>query len=120
MLKKIHHVQLAMPIGQEQLAATFYRDALGFVVEPKPPKLAARGGIWFCCDGIHLHLGVETPFRPAKKAHPAFECAEIAALAERLERAAFKVQWDDALPGYRRFFTHDPFGNRIEIMEPTA
>jgi hypothetical protein len=26
------------------------------------------------------------------------------------------VTWDDALPGERRFYSEDPWGNRIEFL----
>ncbi|WP_371168447.1 VOC family protein [Aliiroseovarius sp. 2305UL8-7] len=118
MLAQIHHVQLAMPNGQEDRATPFYLDVLGMDVEPKPPVLAKRGGIWFRKGAIRLHLGVETPFRPAKKAHPAFQVEGLDDLAQGLAAASFVVNWDTDLDGYRRFYSEDPFGNRIEFLEP--
>lgn len=84
----------------------------------KPPVLAARGGVWFASlDGsAQLHVGVEAEFRPARKAHPALQVSDIDALAARVAAAGFDVTWDHALPGYRRFYTADGNGNRVEIL----
>ncbi|WP_191286478.1 VOC family protein [Aliiroseovarius zhejiangensis] len=120
MITQLHHVQLAMPHGQEAQAIGFYSDLLGFATEPKPKALAARGGVWFRQGDVRVHLGVETPFTPARKAHPAFLCDELDALARRLGDAKYPVEWDQNLAGFKRFYTADPFGNRIEILHPTA
>ncbi|MGC9369856.1 MAG: VOC family protein [Paracoccaceae bacterium] len=114
----LHHVQLAMPAGGEAAARAFYGTLLGLEETPKPPELAARGGAWFEKGALRLHLGVEEDFRPARKAHPALLAEDLPALAERLERAGASVHWDRNLPGFRRFYTADPFGNRIEVLEP--
>jgi catechol 2,3-dioxygenase-like lactoylglutathione lyase family enzyme len=85
----------------------------------KPASLAKRGGAWFEGPGIKLHLGVDPNFVPAKKAHPAFIVDDLAAFRSRLEAAGFSITDAPPLEGYHRFHTHDPFGNRIELMERT-
>lgn len=117
MLTNLHHVQLSMPAGQEKKARAFYGDVLGLDEEPKPEPLASRGGVWFQKCAIRLHLGVETPFSPARKAHPALMCGNIDDLASRCKQADHPVRWDDNLPGMRRFYTDDPFGNRVEVLQ---
>ena len=113
----IDHVQLAMPAGGEQLARQFYGSILGLAEIPKPPNLAARGGAWFRCGSLQLHLGVEPEFRPAKKAHPALLVTELAGLLESLTAAGFEVKFDpEPVQGFDRAFTSDPFGNRIELL----
>ena len=114
----IDHVQLAMPAGEEDLARKFYGDALRLVELPKPPALAARGGVWFGSESVQLHLGVEQDFRPATKAHPAIRVDGLDRLAERLEGFGHRVHFDEDLPAYRRFYVADPFGNRLEFLEP--
>jgi len=84
---------------------------------PKPATLAARGGVWFRLGEGELHLGIEEPFRPARKAHPAFEVADLEGLRQRLEKAGAPVRTDELLPGRRRFYTDDPFGNRLEFIQ---
>ena len=113
----LDHVQLAMPEGGEEAARRFYGEILGLVEITKPEPLAARGGCWFEAPGTQVHLGVEQPFAPARKAHPAFRISDLEALREKLVAAGVTVVPDDTLPGIRRFYVFDPFGNRIECME---
>jgi len=116
MITRLDHIQLAIPIGGEPQARTFFGLLLGMREEEKPEPLASRGGCWFRSGAVILHLGVEREFVPQKKAHPAFCVEDLAALAGRLEKSGYPVIWDDALPSRRRFYTADPFGNRIELM----
>lgn len=117
-LTGLHHVQLAIPPGDEDTARGFYRDVLGMTEVVKPPVLAARGGCWFRRDGLEVHLGVETDFRPAAKAHPGILVGDLDALAGRITARGGDVQWDADFPGHRRFYTHDGHGNRLEFLEP--
>lgn len=114
----IDHVQLAMPRGREDEARRFYAGVLGLPEQPKPPNLAARGGCWFGAEGITLHLGVEDGFRPARKAHPALLVEDLPALLRQLDEAGIEAVRDEPLPGYDRVYVADPFGNRIELLEP--
>lgn len=113
----VDHVQLAIPEGGEEVARRFYRDILGFQEVPKPEALAARGGCWFERGAVALHLGVDPEFRPARKAHPALLVSDIRAFSERIGAAGFPVRDDQPIEGYKRIFTEDPFGNRIELMQ---
>jgi catechol 2,3-dioxygenase-like lactoylglutathione lyase family enzyme len=116
---KLDHVQLAMPSGKEDAARAFYQDTLGIPEQIKPPHLAARGGCWFERGPLKVHLGVEKDFVPARKAHPAFVVEDLPNLVARLERAGYRVVEDQPLEGYERRYVDDPFGNRIELMEPS-
>jgi len=81
--------------------------------------LRSRGGVWFALEGGgQLHVGVEEPFAPARKAHPAFRLSatELGELAHRLGAAGELFEWDDTLRGVRRFYTADPWGNRLELL----
>jgi catechol 2,3-dioxygenase-like lactoylglutathione lyase family enzyme len=116
---ELDHVQLAAPPGCEAEARRFFGDLLGLEELEKPEPLRSRGGAWFAlADGVQLHVGVEDPFAPARKAHPAFRLSpeELDELATRLEAAGERVEWDDSLPGTRRFYTADPWGNRLELL----
>jgi len=115
---RIEHVQLAMPPGQEDRARAFYAGLLGIPEVAKPPALAARGGAWFERGEVRIHLGVENDFRPARKAHPAFVVRDLAALASRLRAARVEVTEDGLFPGHDRIYVADPFGNRLELLEP--
>ena len=114
----LDHVQLAAPRGCEAEARRFFGRLLGLAEVDKPEALRTRGGVWFALGQQQLHIGVEEPFSPALKAHPAFRVAagELDAFADRLSAAGVKVEWDDGLAGARRFYTEDPWQNRIELL----
>ena len=114
----IDHVQLAMPAGHEDEARRFYAEVLGLREVQKPAGLAGRSGCWFASAGgeVDVHLGVDPEFRPARKAHPALAVRDLDALRHRLLDAGAEVI-DDHLLDARRFYTADPFGNRIEVIE---
>lgn len=113
----LDHLQLAIPVGGEDRARAFYAGLLGFTEVPKPAVLAGRGGCWFESGAVRLHLGVETDFRPALKAHPAFLVDDLSDLIEQLQAAGVAVNEDKPLAGYERRFVADPFGNRVELMQ---
>jgi catechol 2,3-dioxygenase-like lactoylglutathione lyase family enzyme len=111
----IDHVQVAAPAGCEPDVRAFYGALLGLEELPKPEALAARGGCWFQAGAQELHIGVEDPFTPARKAHPGLVVTDLDALAALLTEAGIDVVWDDAIPGTKRFHAVDPFGNRLEF-----
>lgn len=116
-LGPLHHVQLAVPAGAEDLCRAFWGEILGMTELVKPPALAARGGCWFRAGDLEVHLGVEPGFRPAAKAHPGILVRGLRALAERLEACGHEVTWDDGFPGYARCYAFDKVGNRLEFLE---
>ncbi len=118
-IRSLDHVQLAMPSGREADARAFYADLLGIAEQPKPPHLARRGGCWFERGALKVHLGVDKDFVAARKAHPAFIVEDLPALIATLKRAGHRVVEDEPLEGYHRVYVDDPFGNRLELMEPT-
>jgi Glyoxalase/Bleomycin resistance protein/Dioxygenase superfamily len=114
-------VQVAAPPGCEAAARGFYGGLLGLAELGKPEPLRGRGGAWFAlAEGCALHVGVVADgFAPASKAHPALRAVDERALrdlARRLAAAGSPVRWDDDLPGVLRFYTADPWGNRIELL----
>jgi catechol 2,3-dioxygenase-like lactoylglutathione lyase family enzyme len=117
-VRALDHVQLAMPAGREDDARIFYQGLLGIPEKTKPPHLAARGGCWFEDGSLRIHLGVDGDFRPARKAHPAFIVDNLQELAGNLEVAGYRVAEDQPLEGFDRRYVDDPFGNRIELMQP--
>jgi catechol 2,3-dioxygenase-like lactoylglutathione lyase family enzyme len=112
---RLQHVSIAIPPDGAAAARTFYGDLLGLEELPKPEPLAARGGCWFRAGAQELHVGVESPFAPARKAHPGLVVADLDALAARLRAAGIDVVYDETLPTTKRFHTADPFGNRLEF-----
>ena len=117
---RLDHVQLAMPAGSEAEAVAFYEGILGIAQVPKPDHLATRGGCWFEDGDLKVHLGVDFDFRPATKAHPAFVVDDVRSIASGVAAAGFAVKDDEPLDGYDRVYVTDPFGNRIELMQPDA
>lgn len=117
-VRRIDHILIAMPAGREDEARAFYRDMLGFIENAKPPQLAARGGCWFESGGVIVHLGIDRNFVPARKAHPAFIVDRLADLERKLKQAGYNVTEDEPIAGCDRRHVDDPFGNRIELIEP--
>lgn len=116
----LDHVQLAMPAGEENVAREFYSGILQLSEIPKPANLARRGGVWFAGGALRLHLGIEADFHAARKAHPAFLVQNLDAIIRHLQQAGVIVVSDEPLEGYNRIYISDPFGNRIELLEPVG
>jgi len=114
---RIDHFQIAGPVGCEAAAREFYGGILAMTEIEKPPELRKRGGCWFQCGELQLHIGVETDFRAAKKAHPAFAVENLAVLRRALVERGYPALDDEHLPGSRRFYSEDPWGNRLEFIE---
>lgn len=110
----IDHVHLAMPPGGESVARQFYAGVLGFAEMPKPAVMAARGGCWFEAGSVKLHLGTETEFVPARKAHPALLLRDV---RDFVSSRSLTATWNDEIVGTVRCHIDDPFGNRIELIE---
>lgn len=125
---RLHHVQVACPPGGEDLARRYWADGLGLAEVAKPAELAGRGGAWFRGPGeaperVEVHVGIEDPFAPARKAHPALLLADVELLeqvAARLARLGFEVDWRErgTFPGHVRCHTFDGHGNRVELLAP--
>jgi catechol 2,3-dioxygenase-like lactoylglutathione lyase family enzyme len=111
------HVQLAAPRGCEAAARAFYGQLLGMEELLKPEAIRARGGVWFAAGAQELHIGVEEPFSPARKAHPGLVVDDLDAIRARLREAGYEPEDNAAIAGVRRLFVHDPFGNRLEVRQ---
>jgi catechol 2,3-dioxygenase-like lactoylglutathione lyase family enzyme len=120
MVEGLDHVQLTIPAGGEDQVRGFYCDVLGLTEAPKPAALMARGGLWLRSGAQGLHFGVETPFAPQRKGHPALLVADLGALRQRLNAARIAIHEDTPIPGVERLFIFDPFGNRLEFVAPLA
>lgn len=115
----LDHVQVAAPRtpGVEEQARAFYGGLLGMKEVEKPDALKANGGVWYAAGSAQLHVGIEEPFAPAKKAHPALLVRGLADLRATLEAAGARTSEAEEIPGVSRFYVYDPFGNRLELME---
>jgi catechol 2,3-dioxygenase-like lactoylglutathione lyase family enzyme len=117
-LSGIDHVQLAAPAGCEEDARRFFGTLLGLEELEKPEALEGRGGAWFRLSATQeLHVGVDADFAPARKAHPAFTVSGYDELQSRLRTAGVDVTDDDSIPGLRRCYIGDQWGNRIELVD---
>ena len=115
---RLHHVQLAIPPESEADARTFWLEVLDFREIAKPPALSGRGGLWVRSGSAEIHLGVENGFQPARRAHPAIVYDELDPVIARLHAAGHETKPDADIDGHRRVHTHDPFGNRLELLSP--
>ena len=116
----LDHVQVAIPVGGESRARAFYSGILGFTEVEKPPQMAERKSIWFVAGAVNLHLGIEPDFIPARRAHPAFVVADLDEILVACDRAGITAKPDTSFNNFRRVHVFDRFGNRVELMEPTA
>jgi catechol 2,3-dioxygenase-like lactoylglutathione lyase family enzyme len=112
----LDHVQVAILPGGEDEARRFWGEAVGLPEVEKPAALAGRGGVWFQAGAHQVHCGVEEPVGRSRR-HPALLTDDLAGLRARLEGAGFPIRMEPELPGYRRLFSEDPFGNRVEFLE---
>lgn len=113
----IDHVQIASPRGGDDDARAFYGGLLGMEEVPKPEAIRARGGCWFRAGAQELHVGVEDPFAPARKAHPGLVASDLHQIRARLAAAGVPYEDDAKIAGVDRLFVHDPFGNRLELRQ---
>ncbi len=117
-VEELHHAQPAMPRGEEDAARASYAGVLGMTEVGEPPVLAARGGTWFRAGGLELHLGVGEDSVPTREAHPGILVADLDEVVRRLRGGGQEVTWDADLPGFRRVYAADPFGDRLEFLQP--
>ncbi|GAK02812.1 hypothetical protein JCM19037_1074 [Geomicrobium sp. JCM 19037] len=116
MILTLDHIQITAPIGREDECRKFWGDLLQLQEIEKPKELRDNGGCWFTIGSIDLHIGIEEPFSPNKKAHPAFQVKDLGALQAVLTKAGYPIKEATPLPYAKRFFTTDPFGNRLEFL----
>lgn len=117
--KRLDHVQICIPPGEESRAREFYGATLGLEEIEKPDALKPNGGAWFRIADIQLHTGVETGQSKSKR-HPAFEVARLGEVKEYLRGRGVEIREEPRIPNVERFSLFDPFGNRIELLERTA
>ncbi len=117
MIKTVDHVQLSMRADDTDAMRDFYLDVLAMIEVEKPHALKARGGFWVKAGMMNIHFGVDDSFVAQKKPHIALGTDDLDNLAARFEQRNLAVTWDTKIPDIRRFFSVDPAGNRIELME---
>lgn len=115
-VKRLDHVQLCIPIGEEARARDFYGRVLGFDEIEKPDALKGRGGLWFQVADIQLHIGVEAATGKSKR-HPAFEVEGLDGIRNYFQAQRIEIREEIPVVGLKRLSFFDPFGNRIELLE---
>ena len=114
--KRIDHIQLNIPPGEEEAGRSFYCGILGFAEIEKPEALKKNGGFWVEAGEIQLHIGVEERPGPSKR-HPAFEITDVDTARTYLAGKGVPCRDHTAIPGVKRFSLFDPWNNRIELVE---
>ena len=115
----IHHAQISIPRGREEAGRQFYVGLLGLPEIDKPEALKGRGGFWVTVGDREVHVGTEDNVdRTLTKAHLAYRVVNLPAWRERLTAAGVEILDSVPIPGYKRFEFRDPFGNRVEMIEP--
>jgi catechol 2,3-dioxygenase-like lactoylglutathione lyase family enzyme len=118
-IRRINPVQITVPMGAEAEARAFYCDVLGLREIAKPESLAGRGGLWLEIGDQQIHIGTEEGFdRLTTKAHVAYEVTDAVYWQARLTEHGAAIAESVPIPGFERFETRDPFGNRIEFIQP--
>ncbi|GAB1422154.1 hypothetical protein MASR2M15_23670 [Anaerolineales bacterium] len=114
---RINHVQISIPSDGETLARQFYCDLLGLEEIEKPISLQDNGGFWLILGDQELHIGIQDQTEFSKlRTHIAYEVEDLDTWWEKL--ADYGPQENTEIPGYDRFECRDPFGNRLEIIQP--
>ncbi len=117
--ERLHHIQVCIPIGEEEKARHFYTNVLGLKEIEKPEALKVNGGLWYEVAGIELHIGTETHTEQSKR-HPAFEITNLHQVKEYLLQQGVSIKEETQIPGMQRFSFFDPFNNRIELLETVS
>jgi catechol 2,3-dioxygenase-like lactoylglutathione lyase family enzyme len=119
MITAMHHVQITIPGGAEELARAFYCGVLGLPEVEKPASLRGRGGLWVRVGDRQVHIGAEDGVdRTKTKAHLAYQVTDVAHWRRVMEANGLRVLESVPVEGFDRFETRDPFGNRIEFIQP--
>ena len=119
MITGLHHVQITIPPGAEKDARAFYCDVLALPEVRKPDSLAVRGGFWLQAGDRAVHVGVEEGVdRSRTKAHIAYAVSNLAYWRKRLQAHDIEILESVPIPGHARFEFRDPFGNRVEMIQP--
>lgn len=119
MILRLHHAQITIPHDAEDVARAFYCGVLGLPEVEKPEALRGRGGFWLQVGEAQVHVGIEPGAeREASRAHIAYQVNGLAGWRRRLEEAGVAILDAIPIPGYERFEFRDPFGNRVEMIEP--
>lgn len=111
--KRLDHILLPIPSGKRAEAQAFYTGVLGL---QEVPGEHPGGALWFSIADIELHLREEDGGIYSKR-HPAFEITNLDEAKTELQNHGIELTYSSEIDGRQRFFFHDPFGNRIELLQ---
>jgi len=110
----IHHKSVV--VTDLDRARGFYRDVLGLEEVPTPPAFG-EGIAWFQIGDQQIHLLRGSKADAPTQRHIALHVDKGQAARRELSERGYLVEEATPIPGADRFFTADPDGNRIEIMQ---
>jgi catechol 2,3-dioxygenase-like lactoylglutathione lyase family enzyme len=120
-IQGLHHAQITIPCGAEEQGRQFYCQLLSLPEIEKPDSLKGRGGFWLQVGDRAVHVGTEDGVdRHVSKAHLAYQVTDIKVWKSKLQENGFPILDGIPIPGYERFETRDPFGNRMEFIQPLS
>lgn len=119
-IASLDHISLTMPVGSEPAARAFFTGVLGLAEIDKPEDGNRLDGCWFDLGAQQLHLLIDEGFTPATRGHPAFTVTDLDAARSALRAVSLPISEFKPSDGRERFFSTDPFGNRLEFLEARA
>ncbi len=118
-ITRLNHLQICIPRGMDEQARAFYCGVLGLPEIPKPESLAGRGGFWLALGDVQVHVSIEDGVDYSRtKAHVAYQVDDLDGWLAALKDHGIRPLDSVPIPGYARFEFRDPFGNRIEMIQP--
>jgi catechol 2,3-dioxygenase-like lactoylglutathione lyase family enzyme len=113
----LHHAQVFYPPGEEAAARRFYGEGLGLEEIARPGTLRDRAGIWFGAGSGHVHLSADESLGLHPRRHFALRVDDLNAITQHLRTVGARFEKADPIPGWKRIYVFDPFGNKIELDE---
>ncbi len=118
-IQRLHHAQITVPSDKVDGARDFYLGILGLTELPKPETLLSRGGFWMQIGDVEIHVGVQDGVdRLASKGHLAYQVTHLEQWRATLIKHEITILDSIPIVGYDRFEFRDPFGNRVEMIQP--
>jgi len=114
---RLQHASIPMTTGGSDKGRHFYGGALGLTEITPPEVLGTDGFVWFAIgesgDEVHLYTDDRGPNSTVQ--HLCIQVNDPETVREKLTSNGYETSDTDVIPNRPRFFTHDPFGNRVEI-----
>jgi hypothetical protein len=111
----VEHVALAYPAGRLDEVRAFYIGLLGLTELERPASITTPGA-WLSCGSSQLHFSNDPEFNVQVRPHTALMVDDLPALVKLLDERGHKTHRNAPLGGRERYFTWDPFGNKLELV----